>query len=411
MRFIKMILFTLTLFVSLSAQIDTNSQHYYMYIYFVQGQNEQALGARLAFSSDAVNWQKYEDEKVIIKPDGRMATGEISLMRDPNTYYDAKTGVFHLVWTTGWLQKTFGYATSKDLTHWSNQVKVPVGERINDAKCTWAPEFLYDQAKDSMMVYWSTDRGKGGKEPFYSMTKDFKHYTEPQVYFAPKTTDGGEGYSVIDETIIKVTDNKYYLFFKDERKSTEADYTQTQNIHYVFGPTPQGPWWKGPLDDVSKFISYPGFEGPTAIIIGDELRVFFDPFNTHANTDRSRTIKLASLQGDSAPPSTAWTTGAIMKTASGTFLPSHGSISEVPRAKVMQILYGIPDKTVYQSWTDISESEVTVGVSSNPTDTVNYPLGKQNMGCGTGFGLAFLPAIFFKGMSFRKRRKPQGKAK
>jgi hypothetical protein len=356
MRSLKTGLLTLILSVALAAQIDTNSQHYYVFVYFVQGEVEQSLGARLAFSTDAVNWEKYSDEKPVIVP--KVAKGESPLMRDPNILYDPNTGVFHLTWTTGWNQDNVGYSSSADLINWSEQVMIPVGQKIDGCHCCWAPEFFYDDIKDSVMLYWSTDRGIHGKEAFYSMTKDFKNYTIPKTCFSPKDEDGNV-YSIIDENLLKVADKKYYLFFKDERKAADAGKV-CQNIHFVFGPTPQGPWWKGPWDDVSNPISTPGTEGPTSIIMGDEVRVYFDPYMNHSSTDRSRVIKLANLIGDSAPQISSFTPGPVMKTASGNFLPSNGTILEVPRAKVMQALYGIKDNTNYpKSWTPSAQQNIS----------------------------------------------------
>ena len=126
MKRLKIVIFTFMLFVPLLAQVDTNSQHFYLYIYFLNAQQE--AGARLAFSSDGTNWQKYKDGEPVIVP--KIAKGETPLMRDPNVLYDSSTGVFHLTWTTAWNQDNIGYATSKDLLHWSEQIMIPVGQRI-----------------------------------------------------------------------------------------------------------------------------------------------------------------------------------------------------------------------------------------------------------------------------------------
>jgi hypothetical protein len=418
MKCLKIVLFTLTLSVALSAQVDTNSQNFYMYTHFMHANNGERLGARLAFSSDGTNWQPYNNGAPVIVP--KIAKGADPLMRDPNIYYDSTTGVFHLTWTTAWFQDNIGYATSKDLIKWSEQIMIPVGEKIEGCACCWAPEFFYDDLKDSVMVYWSTERGTIGKEAFCSMTKDFIHYTTPRVYFEPRKN--GEVYNVIDESLVKVAENKYYLFFKDERQPAVAG-VKSLNIHFVFGPTPQGPWWKGPWQEVSNPISLPGHEGPSSVIIGDELRVYFDPYNDVESTDRNRKIKLADLLGDDAPASSSWIKGETIKTATGNFLPAHGSVSKIPRAKVMQVLYGIPDQTKYsKSWTHPTQSQITVGeFVDDPVDPIDpvdpedttkvYPRGKQNTGCGTGFGLAFIPPIAFKAVSFRKRRKQKSKAK
>ena len=234
------------------------------------------------------------------------------------------------------------------------------------------------------------------------MTKDFKRYTAPYIYFAPKSANGGR-YSVIDETILKVTDNKYYMFFKDEREPMVAQKV-SKNIHFVFGTTPQGPWWVGPSDEVSYAISGPGNEGPTAIIIGDEVRVYFDTYNSPESTDRIYGSKLTNFLGDQPPVSTSWSKGDAMKTATGDFLPGHGSISEVPRAKVLNVLYGINDPTVYkETWTHPTQSEIYVEEPAK--EVLEYPMGQQNHGCGTGFGLAFLPPIVFRATKLKRKKR------
>src|SRR6185312_829410 len=52
--------------------------------------------------------------------------GEARQLRDPSIAR-GPDGVFHLVWTAGWHDgKGFGYASSKDLIHWSKKEFIPV---------------------------------------------------------------------------------------------------------------------------------------------------------------------------------------------------------------------------------------------------------------------------------------------
>jgi hypothetical protein len=390
MNYLKVLMFALTLSVSASAQVDTNSQHFYMFFYFLNAQEE--AGARIALSSDAINWQKINNETPIFTP--RIGVGEQPLMRDPNSYYDSRTGIFHVVWTSGWKQDNIGYATSKDLKNWTTQLKIPVGSKIPNCACCWAPELFFDDVTDSFVVYWSTERGTNGKRGYYCMTKEFKHFTAPTLFFDP-------GYSVIDETILKVADNNYYMFFKDERTADEA-VKQSKNIHYVTASKPQGPWsLDGPWDKVSPPITSPGMEGPSAIKIGSEYWIYFDPFLTFSSTYRM--VKIADLTTTTFP----WPQGPVLKTETGNFLTSHGSISEIPRAKVMQLLYGVPDPTTYEPWTVPTQDQIQV--DDPPYVAPEYPIGKRNTGCGTGVGLALFPPLFFKVMSLRKRRKKPAK--
>ena len=405
MKFLKAILFVWALSVAASAQLDTSGQDFYMYIYFI---DEQA-GAYIALSTDGINFVKCNNNKTVIQP--KIAVGETPLMRDPNTYFDPNTGIFHLVWTTAWNQDNIGYATSSDLINWSEQIMIPVGRQIKGCQVCWAPELFYDDLKDSVMVMWSTARGNGGKEAFCCFTKDFRHFSSPWVYFEPHDVLGNR-YTVIDETLVKLADSVYYMFFKDERKPSEAG-KQSQNIHYVMGKTPQGNngkgnWTLGEWDEVSFPITAPAYEGPTAIVIGDELRVYADPFKDFSSTKRMVKASVSELGagGFFTFQESKFTEGPAMKTLDGDdFLISHGSISKIPKAKALQLLYGIPDQTVYpQSWTSPADSEIVVAPPLPEAEKV-YPYGKQNCGCGSGVGLAFFPPIVFKAMASRRRKK------
>jgi hypothetical protein len=380
MKQLKVLMFALALSFAASADVvDTNSQHFYLFTYFIN--LEQERGARIAISSDGVNWQKINNEAPIFPP--IIGQGEKPLCRDPYTCYDPRTGVFHLVWTSGWIQQNIGYAAVKDLRDWDKvvQEKLKVSAKITDCKCTWAPEIFRDTVKDSFMIYWSTERGTNGKRSYYCMTKDFKNFSDPVLFFDP-------GYSVIDDDILKVDSATYYMFFKDERDPAAAG-KQSKNLHYVYGPTPQGPWNQGTWDKVSPPISTPGCEGPCAIKIGTEYRVYFDPY--YDPTSTYRMLKVTNLAA-----TTPWPQGDVLKTASGNFLYSHGHIIEIPRVKVMQLLYGAPDTTIYPDPTWVIHFKLSAD---------KYPLGKQNCGCGTGVGLAFFPPLWFKAMAYRKRKK------
>lgn len=327
MKNLKGYLLALAMSFAAFAQVDTNSQHFYLFTYFLNLQ--QDLGARIALSSDGINWQKINNEAPLFTP----TISSEHLMRDPFTYFDPLTGVFHLVWTAGWTQRGIGYTSVQDLRYWHDCVQqvIPVGAAIPDCACCWSPEIFYDDIKDSLMIYWSTERGINGKKIYYCMTKDFKTFSNAKLFFDP-------GYSVIDADILKVGNGKYYLFFKDERSSTEAG-KQSKNIHYVYGPTPQGPWTPAAG---SNAITNVGCEGPSAIKIGNEYRVYFDPYSDFSLTNRM--IKVTDLNTTTFP----WPQGDVLKTSTGNnFLFSHGNVTEISRAKVMQLLTGAQDTTPY----------------------------------------------------------------
>src|SRR4051812_21433997 len=79
-------------------------------------------GLRLCFSYDGFHWKDLDS--VLIRP----RVGNQKVMRDPSMV-QAPDGTFHLVWTSSWRgDKGFGYASSKDLVHWSPQQFIPVME-------------------------------------------------------------------------------------------------------------------------------------------------------------------------------------------------------------------------------------------------------------------------------------------
>jgi hypothetical protein len=306
------------MYAVICGQVDTNSSHFYLFTYFL---NETA-GARLALSSDGINWQLVNNETPIFTP----TLSPERLMRDPMIAFDPTTRTFHVVWTSGWSQTGIGYSSSKDLKTWTAQTALPVGAAITNCKCCWAPEIFYDDSRNKFMIFWSTDNG-AGKRTYYSLTSDFKSFTDAAKLFDP-------GYTEIDACMLKVAEAKYYMFFKDER-STQDDGQAAKNIHYVCGATPQGPWGA-----VSKPITKTGYEGPTAIKINDEYRVYIDPFTNSGSTDRM--VKVKNLDTTASP----WPYGDKLYkvSASGvknSFSFSHGSIIEIPREYVMFLLYNI----------------------------------------------------------------------
>src|ERR1700710_358980 len=77
-------------------------------------------GLRLLYSYDAYHWTDLNH--LFIKPEA----GKAKIMRDPSIA-QGPDGVYHLVWTTGWKNdQGIGYASSKDLIHWSAQQHINV---------------------------------------------------------------------------------------------------------------------------------------------------------------------------------------------------------------------------------------------------------------------------------------------
>jgi len=239
-----------------------------LFSYFM-GNGEDGL--HLATSEDGLKWTALRGGASFLQP----VAGENKLMRDPCLLL-GPDGVFRLVWTTSWTGGTIGYSSSTDLVHWTKQKTLTVmGHEPTTANC-WAPEIIWDAAKQHYLIFWSTtilgrypETAMSNRRPernhriYATTTKDFVSYTLTRLLY-----DGG--FNVIDANLIPAEDGTtdWLMFVKDE---TFAPVTQ-KNIRLVRGRSPEGPW-----DAVSAPLTGNYWaEGPTAIKVGDEYRVYFD---------------------------------------------------------------------------------------------------------------------------------------
>lgn len=220
-------------------------------------------GLRMLYSYDGRHWNDLN--KTLLKPE----IGTQKVMRDPSMVR-GKDGTYHLVWTTSWKgDKGFGYASSKDLIHWSEQRLLPVMAHEPTTVNVWAPELFYDDEADRFIIIWASTipfrfpRGiedeDNNHRMYYTTTKDFKTFTPTQLFFDP-------GFSVIDAVIVKRQKNDYVLVLKDNTRPE-------RNLKVAFGKTPLGPF-----ENVSVPFSKKFTEGPSVVKTGDEWLIYFDTY-------------------------------------------------------------------------------------------------------------------------------------
>jgi len=231
-------------------------------------------GLFLATSTNGLNWTELNapNGKSFLEP---QVGGK--LMRDPCLRL-GPDGVFRLVWTTSWGRPTvFGYASSKDLIHWSEERAVPVLENDPTTANVWAPELFYDAEKQQWLIFWATtipgkfpeteDSGDQSQQIhynhriYYVATKDFTNFSPTKLLY-----DGG--FNVIDATML-AEGGKYYLIVKDETKKPVK-----KDLHIAVGDSAEGPF--GPA---SPAISTNWVEGPSAIKIGGGYYIYFDHYS------------------------------------------------------------------------------------------------------------------------------------
>ena len=185
----------------------------FLFSYFIDNGQD---GLHFAYSKDGLKWDALKEGKSFLIPN----LGKDKLMRDP-CIIQGPDGTFHMVFTTGWHDQIVGYASSKDLIHWSEQKDIPVMEHEVTAKNSWAPEVFYNDQRKNFIIYWATtipgrhsdvadsESEKGLNHRIYAVTtRDFKTFTETKMFFNPD-------FCVIDATIFK-KDALYYMFLKYE---------------------------------------------------------------------------------------------------------------------------------------------------------------------------------------------------
>ena len=245
------------LFVILSGYAE---KEYYISTSFHEPANE---GLRYIYSQDGIHWDSIPG--TWLKP----LVGNQKVLRDPSITR-TPDGTFHLVWTSSWKGDLgFGYASSKDLIHWSKQQLIPVMKSEPTTVNVWAPDIFYDDEKAEFVVVWAScvpNRFKRGVEDeknnhrlYYITTKDFKTISATKLFYNP-------GFSSIDATILKRAKNDYVLIFKDNTRPN-------RNLKVAFAKSPIGPYSKASTTFSDSFV-----EGPTVEKIADRYVIFFDEY-------------------------------------------------------------------------------------------------------------------------------------
>lgn len=240
----------------------------YLFAYF---ENRKTDGLRLAWSADGLDWKTLNNGKPVFAPQDSVPH---MIFRDPSIALGPDS-IFHLVWTSMGHGKDFGYASSRDLRHWSRPVKIPAMNHEPTTLNVWAPEIFYDEKDKLYYIFWSsTIPGRftfyscnpGDKEwnhrIYYNSTSDFKTFSPTRLYYNPD-------FNIIDPAIVRdPVKNDLIMVLKNEN-------SDQKNIRVVRSKN----FRKGFSKKVSKPITGDyAAEGPAALWVGDTLYVYFDKF-------------------------------------------------------------------------------------------------------------------------------------
>jgi hypothetical protein len=218
-------------------------------------------------------WTAVDKDQSLLRP----AVGKEKLMRDP-CVTQGPDGTFHMVWTDSWNDRTIGYASSKDLRHWSEQRALPVMEKEPTARNCWAPEIDWDPKRERFLIFWSTTipgrfpKTEGTAESGYNhriyatSTRDFAAFEPTRLFYDP-------GFNCIDATLLP-SNGRYLLILKDETKFPKP----MKNLRLATADDIEGPYTMetAPLNPPDSWT-----EGPTAIEIGSATIVYFDCYTRH----------------------------------------------------------------------------------------------------------------------------------
>jgi hypothetical protein len=240
-------------------------------------------GVFLALSPDGRRWTPLNGNQPWLKPEHPGM-----LMRDP-FLTQGPDGTWHLLWTWGWTRKEaggdlkIGYASSKDLIHWSPQRGIRVFENEPGARNVWAPEAAWNDKEKQWIVFWSTTitgrfpntegtGDQGYNHRVYAMTtRDWVTFSEPKLWFDP-------GFNCIDSTLVR-EGNRWIMVFKDERRNPLQ-----KRLRLAFADSPAGPWW-----DVTEPFTRDWVEGPSVMKIANEWWIYFDQYTKPQHYEAVRT--------------------------------------------------------------------------------------------------------------------------
>ena len=219
-------------------------------------------GLRFIYSYDGIKWDSIQG--VFLRPE----VGVQKVMRDPSIV-KGSDGTFHLVWTSSWRgDRGFGYASSKDLIHWTTQRFISTGMEESTVN-TWAPELFYDDVKKQYLIVWAScvpgkfpdyqEDHKNNHRLYYMTTKDFKTFSKAQLFYDPD-------FSAIDATLVKRGKDDYVMVVKDNSRPM-------RNIKVAFAKSPYGPWSPASEPFTESFT-----EGPSTAKVGDWWYIYYDSY-------------------------------------------------------------------------------------------------------------------------------------
>lgn len=205
----------------------------YMFVHFT-GAEKAANQEQIYFSvsTDGKEWEILNGGENILTS----TVGEKGV-RDPYIVRSPKNGKYYIIATdlsiynrgnntTAWEQcqnaksdnpnpgsKNIVVWESDDLVNWSSPRLAQFAP--DDAGCCWAPECIWDEEKQSFLVFGASRTSEDDYtylRLYGSYTTDFETFTEPQLLM-----DASKSYCHVFDTTITKAGDKYYRIYKTDR--------------------------------------------------------------------------------------------------------------------------------------------------------------------------------------------------
>lgn len=261
---------------SLAEQARAVQQQTTGYVFSYFDTKKQAAGLCIAWSLDGYHWQAINGNRPVMAP----TVGNDRLLRDPSICL-GPDGTFHMVFTSSWKDRIIGYASSRDLIHWSKQDTIPVMVDYPTCRNSWAPELYYDARHRLYYIYWAStvDGAKGistdgclsengsNHRIYYCTTRDFRHFSRTRLYYNPP-------FNAIDAAIVRDPQTGELIMAVKNENLTPPE----KNIRIARGRSMR----RGFSTQVSAPIhGRERCEGPSPLFIGNDLIVYYDMYSRH----------------------------------------------------------------------------------------------------------------------------------
>ena len=174
-----------------------NSLHHsrisgYLLAHFI-GEQQDGEQVYFSYSEDGLHWKDLNGGEPVLR--SKLGEGGV---RDPFLIRSPEEDKFYLIATDLCIGKDTSWEAavnegsrdiivweSHDLVQWSDPWAVTVG--IPGAGCVWAPEAIYDETTDELLVFWASatqeaDESERKHKIYSARTRDFRSFSPVEKY-------------------------------------------------------------------------------------------------------------------------------------------------------------------------------------------------------------------------------------